>query len=141
MIFITDRLAIPVEELTFTASRSSGPGGQNVNKLSTRVTLQFDVFRSPSLMEDQKQRILVKLKSRISKDGVLRVSCQRSRSQAANRDGAVERFVELLRQALTRRLPRKRTALPASARERRLEDKKRRSRVKAARTGKSSQDD
>jgi ribosome-associated protein len=141
MILVTDRFAIPVEELTFTASRSSGPGGQNVNKLSTRVTLQFDVFRSPSLMEDQKQRILVKLKSRISKDGVLRVSCQRSRSQAANRDGAVERFVELLRQALTRRLPRKRTALPASARERRLEDKKRRSRVKAARTGKSSQDD
>ena len=141
MILVTDRFAIPVEELTFTASRSSGPGGQNVNKLSTRVTLQFDVLRSPSLMEDQKQRILVKLKSRISKDGVLRVSCQRSRSQAANRDGAVERFVELLRQALTRRLPRKRTALPASARERRLEDKKRRSRVKAARTGKSSQDD
>jgi len=141
MILVTDRFAIPVEELTFTASRSSGPGGQNVNKLSTRVTLQFDVFRSPSLMEDQKQRILVKLKSRISKDGVLRVSCQRNRSQAANRDGAVERFVELLRQALTRRLPRKRTALPASARERRLEDKKRRSRVKAARTGKSSQDD
>jgi len=141
MILVTDRLAIPVEELTFTASRSSGPGGQNVNKLSTRVTLQFDVLRSPSLMEDQKQRILVKLKSRISKDGVLRISCQRSRSQAANRDGAVERFVELLRQALTRRLPRKRTALPASARERRLEDKKRRSRVKAARTGKSSQDD
>jgi len=141
MILVTDRFAIPVEELTFTASRSSGPGGQNVNKLSTRVTLQFDVLRSPSLMEDQKQRILVKLKSRISKDGVLRISCQRSRSQAANRDGAVERFVELLRQALTRRLPRKRTALPASARERRLEDKKRRSRVKAARTGKSSQDD
>ena len=141
MILVTDRFAIPVEELTFTASRSSGPGGQNVNKLSTRVTLQFDVLRSPSLVEDQKQRILVKLKSRISKDGVLRISCQRSRSQAANRDGAVERFVELLRQALTRRLPRKRTALPASARERRLEDKKRRSRVKAARTGKSSQDD
>jgi len=140
MISITDRLAVPVEEFTFTASRSSGPGGQNVNKLSTRVTLHFDVLRSPSLMEDQKRRILVKLKGRISKDGVLRVSCQQSRSQAANRDGAVERFVELLRQALTRRLPRKKTALPASARERRLEEKKRRSRVKAARTGKASQE-
>jgi ribosome-associated protein len=140
MIAITGSLAIPVEELTFTASRSSGPGGQNVNKLSTRVTLQFDVLKSPSLTEDQKQRILVKLKSRISKDGVLRVSCQQSRSQAANRDGAVERFVELLRRALTRKRPRRRTAVPASARERRLTEKKRRSRVKAARAGKASQD-
>jgi ribosome-associated protein len=141
MLFITDRLAIAVEELTFTASRSSGPGGQNVNKLSTRVTLQFDVLRSPSLTEDQKERIFAKLKSRVSKDGVLRVSCQQSRSQAANRDRALERFVELLRLALTRRRPRRRTAVPASARERRLEEKKRRGRVKAARTGKSSQDD
>jgi len=141
MISITDRLAIPVEELTFTASRSSGPGGQNVNKLSTRVTLLFHVLRSPSLTEDQKQRILTKLKGRVSKDGVLRVSCQKGRSQAANRDGAVERFVELLRQALTRRPPRKRTAIPASARERRLEGKKRRGRVKAARTGKGSRED
>jgi ribosome-associated protein len=140
MIIVTDRLAIPVEELTFTASRSSGPGGQNVNKLSTRVTLQFDVLNSPTLTEDQKERILVKLRSRISKDGVLRVSCQQSRSQAANRDRAVERFVELLQQALTRRRPRKRTAVPASARERRLEEKKRRARVKAARGGKASQD-
>jgi ribosome-associated protein len=141
MLFIIDRLTIAVEELTFTASRSSGPGGQNVNKLSTRVTLQFDVLRSSSLTEEQKVRILAKLKSRISKDGVLRVSCQQSRSQAANRDRAVERFVELLRQALTRRRPRRKTAVPPSARERRLEAKKRRGRVKAARTGKSSQDD
>jgi ribosome-associated protein len=141
MILVTDRLAIPSEELSFTASRSSGPGGQNVNKLSTRVTLQFDVLRSPSLTEDQRQRIFAKLKSRISKDGVLRVSCQQSRSQAANRDRAVERFVELLRQALRRRRRRKRTAVPASARERRLEEKKRRSRVKAARGTKGSQHD
>jgi ribosome-associated protein len=140
MVIVTDRLAIPVEELTFTASRSSGPGGQNVNKLSTRVSLLFDVLRSPSLAEDQKQRILVKLRSRISKDGVLRVSCQQSRSQAANRDRAVERFVELLQQALIPRRPRKKTTVPGSARERRLEEKKRRGRLKAARTGKASQD-
>jgi ribosome-associated protein len=140
MITITDRLMIPREELTFTASRSSGPGGQNVNKLSTRVTLQFDVLKSASLTEDQKRRVLAKLKSRISKDGVLRVSCQQSRSQAANREGAVERFVELLQRALTRRRPRRRTAVPASARERRLGEKKRRSRVKAARAEKASED-
>jgi ribosome-associated protein len=140
MITITAGLAIPTDELTFTASRSSGPGGQNVNKLSTRVTLLFHVLRSQSLTEDQKQRILVKLKGRISKDGVLRVSCQQNRSQAANRDRAVERFVELLQQALTPKRSRKRTAVPASARERRLEEKKRRARVKAARGGKASQD-
>jgi ribosome-associated protein len=141
MILVIDRLAIPSEELSFTASRSSGPGGQNVNKLSTRVTLQFNVLRSPSLTADQRQRIFAKLKSRISKDGVLRVSCQQSRSQAANRDRAVERFVELLRQALMRRRPRKRTTVPASARERRLEEKKSHGRVKAARGAKASQDD
>ena len=141
MIPITASLVIPSDQLTFTASRSSGPGGQNVNKLSTRVTLHFDVLRSPSLTEEQKQRIFAKLKSRISKDGVLRVSCQQSRSQAANRHRAVERFVELLRQALTPRRQRKRTAVPASTRERRLEEKKRRGRVKAARGAKTSQDD
>jgi ribosome-associated protein len=141
MILVTERLAIPSEELSFTASRSSGPGGQNVNKLSTRVTLQFDVLSSSSLTEDQRQRIFAKLKSRISKDGVLRVSSQQSRSQATNRDRAVERFVELLRQALAHRRQRKRTAVPASARERRLEGKKRRARVKAARRGNASQDD
>lgn len=141
MIFITDGLAIPSEELVFTSSRSRGPGGQNVNKLSTRVNLQFNVLRSPSLTDDQKRRILLKLRTRISKDGVLRVSCQTSRSQAANRDGAVERFAELLRQALTPKPPRKRTSAPASARERRLEGKKRRSRLKAARVGRDSQDD
>jgi ribosome-associated protein len=141
MILVTDRLAIAVEELTFTASRSSGPGGQNVNKLSTRVTLQFDVLRSPSLTEEQKGRIIAKLKSRISKDGLLRVSCQQTRSQAANRDRAVERFVELLRLALTRKRPRRTTIVPASARARRLEEKKRRGRIKAARTEKSSPDD
>jgi len=141
MIPITASLLIPSDQLTFTASRSSGPGGQNVNKLSTRVTLQFDVRRSPSLTENQRERIFVKLKSRISKDGVLRVSCQQSRSQAVNRGRAVERFVELLREALTPRRRRKRTAVPASARERRLAEKKRRSRVKAARGAKASQDD
>jgi len=141
MILVTDRLAIPSEEVTFTASRSSGPGGQNVNKLSTRVTLQFDVLRSPTLTDDQKGRIFVKLKSRISKDGVLSVTCQQSRSQAANRDRAVERFVELLRLALTRKRPRRTTIVPASARERRLEEKKRRGRIKAARTEISSPDD
>jgi ribosome-associated protein len=136
MIFIIDGLIIPAEEITFTASRSRGPGGQNVNKVETRVTLHFDVLRSPSLTGDQKRRLLVKLKTRINKEGVLRVSSQQARTQAANREAALERFAELVRGALTSRRPRKKTGIPAASREQRLEDKKRRGRLKAARTGK-----
>ncbi len=135
MIPIMNGLTIPSEELAFTASRSRGPGGQNVNKVETRVTLHFDVLGSPSLTEDQKRRLLTRLKTRINKDGVLRVSSQQARSQAANREAALERFVELVRHALTPRRPRKKTGIPAASRERRLKAKKRRGRLKAARTG------
>jgi len=133
MIPIMDGLGIPVEEIAFTASRSRGPGGQNVNKVETRVTLHFDVLGSPSLTADQKERLLTRLKTRINKDGVLRVSSQQARTQAANREAALARFVELVRHALTPRRPRKRTGIPAASRERRLEAKKRRGRLKAGR--------
>ena len=73
MIRITDTLFIDEDELTFTASRSAGPGGQNVNKVNTRITLWFNVAASPSLSPEQKERILANLPTRVSKDGVLRV--------------------------------------------------------------------
>jgi ribosome-associated protein len=93
MIAIADCISIPEEELSFTASRSSGLGGQNVNKLGTKVTLWFDVVNSPSLSLDQKDLVMRQLASRVGKDGVLRVISQQTRSQAANRELAIERFI------------------------------------------------
>jgi ribosome-associated protein len=130
MLTISENLAIPDEELTFEHSRSSGPGGQNVNKVNTKVTLRFDVAASPSLSDAQRDRILQKLHTRITKDGVLRVTSQRHRTQRANQEAAVERFVELIRGALERRRKRRKTKIPRQAHERRLEEKKRRSRLK-----------
>jgi ribosome-associated protein len=138
VIRITDHLCIPEDELEFTASRSSGPGGQNVNKVSTRVTLRFHLLNSPSLSQEQKQRIVGLLSSRMSKDGVLRVVSQQTRSQAANREAAVERFAELLRGALTPVPPRRRTRVSLAAKERRLADKARRSRLKRERSKRPS---
>jgi len=130
MIEISPGLAIPDWEITFRASRSSGPGGQNVNKVNTRVTLSFDVVESPTLGPQQKVRILERLATRISKDGVLQVVSQRHRTQAGNRQAALERFVELLRMALAREAPRVPTRPTRMATERRVASKKLRARVK-----------
>ena len=124
MIEITKAVSIPENELRFTTSRSSGPGGQNVNKVETRVTLWFDVRSSQSLSLEHKARILRRLGTRINKEGVLRVVSQKTRNQAANRELAVQRFIELLRSALRRRPPRKRTEVPRATRERRLDEKR-----------------
>ena len=136
MIHINDQLSIPRDELSFTASRSSGPGGQHVNKVSTRVTLRFDVANSPSLTLGQKELILARLATRISKQGVLRVVSQKTRSQAANRELALERFVQLLQEALKQRPQRKPTKVPAAAKQKRLADKKHRSHLKRERSWK-----
>jgi ribosome-associated protein len=133
MIQIEGRLAIPEDEVTFVFSRSGGPGGQNVNKVATRVTLLFDVGGSPSLTRAQKESILDRLATRVSRSGVLRVVCQTTRSQAANREAAVARFAELLRDALKRRKPRSPTRVSAAEKARRLEEKRRRSRIKRER--------
>ncbi len=84
--------AIAEDELRFTYSRSSGPGGQNVNRVETRVTLLFDVLGSPSLSEGHKRRIASLLATRINKEGILRVVSQRHRTREANRRAARERF-------------------------------------------------
>src|SRR6185295_483226 len=109
MIPITEDLAIPDEEVAFTTSRSGGPGGQNVNKLETRVTLRFDLPGSPTFSDEQKARLRDRLATRITKDGVFHVTSQRHRTQAANRDAALERFAELLREGLREEAPRKKT--------------------------------
>ncbi|HIJ77249.1 MAG TPA: aminoacyl-tRNA hydrolase [Deltaproteobacteria bacterium] len=124
MIEITDKVSLPEDELRFTASLSSGPGGQNVNKVSSRVTLWFDVANSPSLSPEQKELIVRRIGSRIGKDGVLRVISQKTRSQAANRELAVERFIELLRNAVKQVPTRKKTRVSRAAKLRRLNEKK-----------------
>jgi ribosome-associated protein len=129
-------IKIPEENLVFRFSRSGGPGGQNVNKVNTRVTVFFDVARCERYSDEQKRRILKRLATRADKNGVVRVVCQRNRTQKANREGAVERLRELLREALKKRRVRKKTKVPAYAREKRLAEKKKRSRLKKQRTEK-----
>jgi len=124
MIPVTSEVALHDDELRFVATRSSGPGGQNVNKVSTRVTVLFAVDSSPSLSDAEKARIRERLATRISGEGVLRVSSQRERSQSANREAAVRRLVELLRSALAEQPLRRPTRVPRAARERRIAEKK-----------------
>ncbi len=140
-IEISGRLEIQEYEIAYTFSRSSKPGGQNVNKVSTRVTLLFDVEASQSLTDRQRERIGEKLASRIGKDGILRVVSQKYRTQKANREAALERFITLLADALKPRRRRRPTAVPRKVREGRLEAKKRRSRIKRARTRPSPDSD
>jgi ribosome-associated protein len=140
MVEISPGLAIPEGEVTFTASRSGGPGGQNVNKVNTRVTLAFDVARSPTLSPEQKARILERLATRISKGGVLQVVSQRHRTQAANRQATLERFVDLLRMALAEEAPRVPTHPTRVATERRVASKKLRARIKESRRRPSAED-
>lgn len=131
---ITEDLYIPDSELTYTFSHSSKPGGQNVNKVSTRVTINFDVEGSASLSDEQRERIRRELRTRINKEGVLRVSSQKYRTQKANREAATERFIELLQDAFRVRPVRKKRGIPRQVREQRLKDKKHRSRLKKDRT-------
>ena len=133
MIEITNNIAIGDDELRFVFSRSSGPGGQNVNKVSSRATVFFDVAGSTNLSEGQKKRIAAKLKSRMSKDGVLHVHCQKYRTQGENRVLVVERLCELIRGALVRKAVRKKTRMPRAAKMRRLDEKKRRGEIKKLR--------
>ena len=134
MIAVTEHLAIPEHELHFTASRSSGPGGQHVNKVSSRITLLFNVVESPSLSAGQKYSLLTRLATRIGKDGVLRIVSQKHRSQTANRDAAIARFVALLQDALTPVTVRRKMTTTAAARRQRLEEKKRQSERKQQRS-------
>ena len=137
MIEIDGGILIPEERIDFKFSRSGGPGGQNVNKANTRATLLFDAANCESLTEVQKQQILKRLATRADKNGVVRVVCQRYRTQKANREGAVERLIELLNEALKKRAVRKKTSAPAYARQRRLEKKRRRGVLKKERTERS----
>lgn len=138
-IEINENTSIADDELTLKTSRSSGPGGQNVNKLNTRVTVLFDVSASPSLSEDQKRRIAGRLSTRMDRHGVLHVVSQKHRSQEANRREAVERLRQLLREALTPVPVRRKTRVPAAARQRRLDEKRQRGNLKNQRAARDWQ--
>jgi ribosome-associated protein len=141
MVQVLEDLEIPDGELTFTTSRSSGPGGQNVNKLSTRVTLLFDVDGSASLTPEQQGLLRQRLPGRINKEGILRVVSQRHRTQLANRDAAVRRFADLLREALSETPERIPVQVPERVKERRLEEKRRRGRLKRERAAALNDED
>jgi len=123
-IQITSTLSIPLSEVHFRTSRSSGPGGQNVNKLETKVELLFEVGRSPSLSDEQKHTVRRALEGRIDADGLLHVTSQRSRSQWENKELAIEKFAALLRSVLKPRKKRLATGATHASKERRLQSKK-----------------
>jgi ribosome-associated protein len=137
---INDNVSIDDVELRFEFARSSGPGGQNVNKVETKVRLLFDLRKSRSLNSQQRARIEERLATRITKDGILHVSSQRHRSREANRRATVERFVDLLAEALEEGEPRIRTKVPRRQREKRLESKRRQSQKKVLRSRRVEED-
>jgi len=130
MIRVTDTISIDEEEIEESFVRSSGPGGQNVNKLSTAVQLRFDVRRSPSLPNDVAIRLMRLAGKRLTKDGVLVLIAQNNRTQERNRAEARERLIDLIREASVKPVPRRATKPTKASKTRRLEGKKLRSNVK-----------
>jgi ribosome-associated protein len=133
MIRITPDIAIREAELKLDFTRSSGPGGQNVNKVATAVQLRFDVFRSPSLPEDVRRRLARIAGKRVSKEGVLLIDARRFRTQERNRQDAVQRLVQWIRRAAEKPKKRIKTRPSFSSKERRLEGKRRHSETKRLR--------
>ncbi len=133
MMTTTDLAAILERELVFTAHCSSGPGGQNVNKVSTAVQLRFDVAGSPSLPDDVRERLIRLAGKRMTRDGILVIQAQRFRTQEQNRRDALQRFVELVRAAAVKPRNRHRTKPTQASKERRLEAKRHRSLLKTRR--------
>jgi ribosome-associated protein len=140
MIPITPHISIDEREIDESFVRSSGPGGQNVNKLSTAVQLRFDVRNSPSLPGDVRERLTRLAGSRMTNDGVLVIIAQRHRTQGRNREDALDRLVELIRQAAVRPVKRRPTRPTKASRERRIEGKKRRGGIKNLRRSRPSFD-
>ena len=133
LVAITPALSIPRDELRFRFTRSSGPGGQHVNRTSSQVELTFDVLHSPALTAEQRTRLIKGLRRRIDSEGVLHLVSHATRSQLENRADVTKRFAALLTTALKPVKPRKATRPTRAAREKRLESKKARGTTKQRR--------
>ncbi len=127
------RILIPEDELQWRFIRASGPGGQNVNKVSTAVQLRFDVAHSPSLPEQVRTRLMALAGQRMTDEGILVIDARRHRSQARNREDATERLSKLVRQAGERPTPRRKTQPTAASKRQRLQSKRRRGDTKRLR--------
>jgi ribosome-associated protein len=132
-LVVNEHLAIPRSEISVRVSRSSGAGGQHVNKTSSRVEIMWNINDSSVISDEQRQTLETRLASRLTEDGTLRVVSSETRSQRQNRSIAEERLVEIVRKALTPRKKRKPTRRPKSADEARLSSKKRHSEKKRER--------
>lgn len=133
MIPVTPDIAIDEREIAETFIRASGPGGQNVNKVASAVQLRFDARRSPSLPPEVRARLERLAGSRLTREGVIVVTAQRHRTQASNRQDALDRLLDLIRRAAHPPAKRRPTRPTAAARERRIEGKKRRAGIKRLR--------
>ncbi len=139
-IWITGSLTLDPDEIQETFVRAAGPGGQHVNTTSTAVQLRFDVRRSPSLPDAVKHRLERLAGRRLTRDGVLVLVAQSERSQLRNREEALARLVELIREAARPPVPRKRTKVSKAAKRRRVDDKKRHGALKSLRRSRTSDD-
>ncbi len=133
MLHITADIAIADEELSLRFVRSSGPGGQNVNKVATAVQLRFDAAGSPSLPADVRARLMRLAGQRLTEEGVLIIDARRFRTQARNRQDALERLKALIRRAAEKPKPRKKTRPSRASKQRRLDDKRHRGETKRRR--------
>jgi len=131
-LFVTHRISIPDGELEESFIRSSGPGGQNVNKVSSAVQLRFDVRNSLNLTDAAREALL--RGGKLTRDGVLVITAQRFREQGRNRADARERLVGIIREAATPRLVRRPTKVPRSSKRKRLDGKKHRTEIKRGRS-------
>jgi ribosome-associated protein len=141
MIHITPSLAIDEDEIQEDFIRTSGPGGQNVNKVATGVQLRFNVMDSPSLPEEVRNRLIRLAGRKITKDGILIIDARRFRTQEQNRRDALDRLIKLIRKASEEPRPRRKTKPSLASKERRLEIKRRRSETKRLRRSVSPSED